>query len=137
MASLIPMNSGMQLGVRNGYLSLPERFRTLIRLFSTVQLDVIWKLCLAPGAERALSVALRGQGVSCSEVVDAIAKTQLDGRFERFKAEVAEQKRTLHMNVRCADGYPESKTNCDRAARELSAQAIKLETAGMVLGRYR
>ncbi len=124
-------------GVRNGYLSLPDRFRTLIRLFSAVQLDVIWKLCLAPNADRALATALRGQGVSCAEVVDTMATTQRDGRFAQFKAEVAEQKATLRMNVRCADGYPETKPNCDRAAKELSAQAVLLETAGTVLGRYR
>ena len=124
-------------GVRNGYLSLPDRFRTLIRLFSAVQLDVIWKLCLAPAAERALALALRGQGVSCAEVTEVIANTQRAGTFAQFKAEVAEQKETLRMNVRCADGFPETKPNCDRAARDLSAQAVRLETAGSVLGRYR
>ena len=35
------------------------------------------------------------------------------------------------------NGCPESKQNCDRAARELSAQAILLDTAGTVLARYR
>lgn len=124
-------------GVRNGYLSLPERFRTLIRLFSAVQLDVIWKLCLAPSADRALAVALRGQGVSCPEVIEVIGNTQRAGTFARFKAEVTEQKKTLRMSVRCADGFPETKPNCDRAARDLSAQAVRLETAGSVLGRYR
>ena len=124
-------------GVRNGYLSLPDRFRTLIRLFAAVQLDVIWKLCLAPSADRALAIALRGQGVACAEVIDVIADTQRNGTFSQFKAEVAKQKETLRMNVRCADGYPETKPNCDRAARELSAQAVRLETAGAVLGRYR
>ena len=124
-------------GVRNGYVSLPDRFRTLIRLFAAVQLDVIWKLCLAPSADRALAQALRGQGVACPEVIEVIADTQRKGTFSRFKAEVAQQKETLRMNVRCADGYPESKPNCDRAARELSAQAVRLETAGAVLGRYR
>lgn len=124
-------------GVRNGYLSLPERFRTLMRLFPAIQLDVIWKLCLAPDATRALSIALRGQGVSCAEVVEGIAETQKSGAFERYKAEVSQQNATLRLTVRCADGYPESKENCDRAARELSAQAISLDTAGAVLGRYR
>ena len=100
-------------------------------------IDVIWKLCLAPDATRALSIALRGQGVSCSEVVEGIAETQKSGAFERYKAEVAQQNATLRLTVRCADGYPESKQNCDRAARELSAQAISLDTAGAVLGRYR
>jgi len=35
------------------------------------------------------------------------------------------------------NGCPESEQNCDRAARELSAQAILLDTAGTVLARYR
>lgn len=124
-------------GVRNGYVSLPERFRTLMRLFPAVQLDVIWKLCLAPDPDRALALALRGQGVTCAEVLDGIAKAQSAGSFDRFKAEVREEKETLRLNVRCADGYPESKPDCDRAARELSAQAVTLETAATVLARYR
>jgi hypothetical protein len=124
-------------GVRNGYLSLPQRFRTVMRLFPAVQLDLIWKLCLAPSADRALAIALRGQGVACAEVIDGIAATQRSGAFGKYKAEVTRQKATLRMTVRCADGYPESKQNCDRAARELGAQAISLDTAGTVLARYR
>ena len=124
-------------GVRNGYLSLPERFRTVIRLFPAVQLDLIWKLCLAPAADRALAIALRGQGVACGEVIEGIAEAQRSGAFVNYKAEVAGQKATLRMTVRCADFYPESKQNCDRAALELGAQAISLETAGTVLARYR
>ncbi len=124
-------------GVRNGSLSLPQRFRTLMRLFPAVQLDLIWKLCLAPSADRALAIALRGQGVACAEVIEGIAEAQRSGAFVNYKAEVARQKATLRMSVRCADGYPESKQNCDRAARELGAQAITLDTAGAVLARYR
>ncbi len=124
-------------GVRNGYLSLPERFRTIVRLFPAVQLDLIWKLCLAPSADRALAIALRGQGVDCAEVIEGIAESQRSGTFANYKAEVTQQKATLRMSVRCADGYPESKQNCDQAARELSAQAISLDTAGTVLARYR
>lgn len=124
-------------GVRNGYISLPERFRTVMRLFPAVQLDVIWKLCLAPSPDQALAVALRGQGVACPDVIDGIAATQRGGSFVAYKAEVTQQKSILRMAVRCADGYPESKPNCDRAARELSAQAISLDTAGAVLARYR
>jgi hypothetical protein len=125
------------VGVRNGYLSLPERFRTLMRLFPAIQLDVIWKLCLAPEATRALSTALRGQGVSCAEVIEGIGDTQKSGAFDNYKAEVARQNATLRMSVRCADGYPESKQNCDQAARDLGDKEISLETAGAVLDRYR
>jgi len=124
-------------GVRNGYLALPERSRTLMRLFPAVQLDVIWKLCLAPSPERALALALRGQGVSCPEVREGVAQMQRSGRFVKYKAEVAEQRAALRMTVRCAEGYPESKSDCDRSARTLSRQAVSLETAATVLARYR
>lgn len=124
-------------GVRNGYSSLPDRFQTLMRMFPAVQLDVIWKLCLAPSSDRALAIALRGQGVTCKEVLDGIAGTQRDGTFNRYKEEVAKQRETLRIAVRCADRYPESKETCDRAARALSAQAVTLETAATVLERYR
>ncbi len=124
-------------GVRNGYVSLPDRFQTLMRMFPAVQLDVIWKLCLAPSSDRALSIALRAQGVTCKEVLDGIAGMQRSGSFNRYKAEVAQQRETLRITVRCADRYPESKETCDRAARDLSAQAVALETAATVLERYR
>ncbi len=72
-------------GVVNGYLGLPDRFRTLLRMFPAVQLDVIWKLCLAPQADRALGIALRGQGVACPEVVDAIAQDAADEPLRRVQ----------------------------------------------------
>jgi len=124
-------------GVRNGYLSLPGRSRTMIRLFPAVQLDVIWKLCLAPGADRALAMALRGQGVACTDVIEVIAKAQRSGAFQRYKAEVTAEMAVLRLAVRCAEGYPESKQTCDGAARDLARQAIALDTAATVLGRYR
>src|SRR5690606_4114303 len=30
-------------GVVNGYLSMPDQYRTIMRMFPAVQLDVIWK----------------------------------------------------------------------------------------------
>ena len=124
-------------GVRNGYLSLPERVRTLIRLFPAVQLDVIWKLCLAPDADQALALALRGQGVSCAEVIDGMAAAQRRGTFNDYKREVARQKEVLRTVVRCADRYPEAREKCDEASRALSAQAVSMETAATILSRYR
>ncbi len=123
-------------GVRNGYLALPERFRTLMRLFPTIQLDVIWKLCLAPGADDALAMALRGQGVACPEVLGAMAAAQRDGRFDDFKEDVTEEKQVLAVSVRCADNYVMSKETCDRAASRMSKAAVSLETAATVLRRF-
>ncbi len=124
-------------GVVNGYLSLPNRFRTLMRMFPAVQLDVIWKLCLAPNADEALAFALRGQDVSCPQVLDGIATAQRTGKFNDYKSEVEGERSSLHMSVRCADGYVESKADCDAAAQRLSQAAISLRTASMVLGKYR
>ncbi|MEM6546678.1 MAG: hypothetical protein AAF713_02920 [Pseudomonadota bacterium] len=124
-------------GVRNGFLALPPRFRTVIRLFPAVQLDVIWKLCLAPDGDQALSLALRGQGVNCQEVIEGVANAQRSGSFEAYKAEVSEQRAVLLISVRCADGYRMSKTECDEAAQHVSQAAISLQTAATVLGRYR
>lgn len=125
------------VGVVNGYLGLPERFRPLMRMFPAVQLDVIWKLCLAPSADRALASALRGQGVACPEVLQTIATTQRTGQFNSYKAEVEDERTTLRMVVRCADGYVESKQACDTASQRLSKAAVSLRTAAGVLSRYR
>lgn len=125
------------VGVRNGYLSLPDRFRTLMRLFPAVQLDVIWKLCLAPGGDDALALALRGQGLDCAEVIDGIATSQREGRFADYKAEVEAERRTLQTSVRCGDGYTESKQACDAASRKVAEAAVSLRTAKMVLDTYR
>lgn len=124
-------------GVVNGYLALPDRFRTLMRMFPAVQLDVIWKLCLAPDGQRALGIALRGQDVACPEVVDTIAEVQRKNRFDEYKAEVNQDRESLQTSIKCADGYVASRATCDAAAKRLAEAAVSLRTAGMVLSKYR
>lgn len=124
-------------GVVNGYLSLAPRFRTLMRLFPAVQLDVIWKLCLAPRADAALAMALDGQGVNCDAVVGGIAAAQATGRFNAYKREVAEAREALRTQVRCADGYIMPRGACEASARAIAEAAVRLETAASVLARYR
>lgn len=124
-------------GVVIGYLGIPERYRTMMRMFAAVQLDVIWKLCLASDGDRALATALRGQEVACAEVVDTISNLQRSGRFDRYKGEVDEQRKALQTSIRCADGYRLGKATCDAAARRLAEAATSLETAGEVLRKYR
>ncbi|MEM6677455.1 MAG: hypothetical protein AAF675_06250 [Pseudomonadota bacterium] len=123
--------------VRDGYARLATRHRTLIRLFPAVQLDIIWKLCLAPDASSELGVATRGQGVNCADVREVIAMTQQDGRFGSYKAEVTAQGDVLRQAIRCGDNYVETKATCDQAAKEVSRMAVSLETAANVLDRYR
>lgn len=124
-------------GVVNGYLALPDRFRTLMRMFPAVQLDVIWKLCLAADGDRALGTALRGQDVACPEVVETIARVQRRNRFDDYKAEVDAEREALQSSIRCADGYVASRSTCDAAARRLAEAAVSLRTAGQVLSKYR
>lgn len=124
-------------GVANGYLGLPERFRTIMRMFPAVQLDVIWKLCLAPQAQQQLAVALRGQGVACPEVTDTIARLQRTNKFAAYKAEVEAERQALQQSVQCADGFVASRRTCDAASRRLAEAAVSLRTAGMVLSKYR
>ena len=125
------------VGVTNGYLSLPDRVRTLMRFFPAVQLDVIFKLCLAPQPNQALATALRGQGVACPQVVQAMAQAQRSGGFETYKTQVRGELEQLLDSVRCAEGYRESRTTCDRAARQLSQAAVSLRTAAHVLAQLR
>jgi hypothetical protein len=124
-------------GVVNGYLGMPDKFRTLLRMFPAVQLDVIWKLCLAPDPDRALGIALRGQDVDCDEVVGTIATLQRSNRFDDYKADVEAERQALQTSVQCADGYVASRKACDAAAKRLAEAAVSMRTAGMVLSRYR
>ncbi len=124
-------------GVLAGYLALPPRSRTMIRLFPAVQLDVIWKLCLAPRSDRALALALKGQGVNCAEVVSGLAEVQSAGRFDAYKREVAEERDALIVSVRCGEGYVMRRADCRAAAERMARQALSLETAASVLARHR
>lgn len=124
-------------GVVTGYEALPQKFRTLMRMFPLVQLDVIWKLCLAPDAGQAQAVALRGQGLTCDQVNAQFAAMQRDGRFDRFKDDADAERGRFVVTVRCADAYPMTKQQCDEAARYLATAAVSMETAATALSRYR
>ncbi len=124
-------------GVMNGFLCLPERARTLMRFFPAIKLDVVWKICLAPDNNAALSLALRGTGLDCKTVIPAIAGIQRRGQFDRYKKEVAAERRVLTMAMRCGEGYPETKQNCEQAARGMQQAALSLRSPSDVLRNYR
>ncbi len=123
-------------GVVHGYLALPQRTRTLMRLFPAVQLDVIWKLCLAPRADRPLALALEGQGVACGEVVAGLAQIQASGRFDAYKAEVAAARDAFLTAVQCGEGYRMRREDCVASAEGIAEAALRLETAATVLRRH-
>lgn len=124
-------------GVARGYRALPERHRTLIRLFPAVQLDLIWKLCLAPDPGGALGTALRGQDVTCAEVTEGMKSAQRKGRYRAYRDEVAGAVAPLRRAVRCADGYVLPEDTCAQAADAVAAAATALATPGRILARYR
>lgn len=124
-------------GVVAGYEALPQKFRTVMRMFPLVQLDVIRRLCLAPGGGRAQAVALRGQGLACGEVTALFAAMQGDGRLERFRADLVAEREILSLTVLCADFYTVDRAQCDDASRLLAERAVSMETAATALRRYR
>lgn len=123
--------------VERGYRALAVRHRTVIRLFPAVQLDLIWKLCLAPGADRALGMALRGVGIGCAEVRAGLAEAQSAGRYPAYREEVAAAAERLVTALRCARAEPLDPELCDRSARETAETATALETPASILARYR
>ena len=122
--------------VATGYLGLPPRHRTLIALFPAVQLDVLWRLCLAPAADRALAIALRSADLGCEPVRGGMARTQAEGTYREFRREVAGDLADLRRSVRCADNYVMPEGECDAAARRIAEAAASLESPASVLGRY-
>ena len=119
------------------YEALEPRHRTVIRLFALVQADLLWKLCQSPQRGAGLAEALRGQGVVCADVVNAVAAAQAGGAFDRFKADVAQERALLVATLDCGDKYVAHGPGCADAARETARRAVSMETAATVLRRYR
>jgi len=119
------------------YEALEPRHRTVIRLFALVQADLLWKLCQSPQRGAGLAEALRGQGVVCADVVNAVAAAQAGGAFDRFKANVAQERALLVATLDCGDKYVAHGPGCADAARETARRAVSMETAATVLRRYR
>lgn len=123
--------------VADGYLALAERFRTLMRLFPAVQLDVTWRLCNAPQGDRAVAKALRGDALDCRAIDGGLYSAQTRGTYAAFRDRVARETEILAAQVRCADGYVMERATCAEAARQVAKAAAALETTAAVLARYR
>jgi len=124
-------------GVGRGYISVLPRYRSVIALFPALQTDIIWKLCSQPsGGVPGLGEALRGQGVSCSEVLGAIAGAQANGRYPAYRREVAEQRKLAHEQISCARRIG-TRERCEEVAQLVSKLAVSMENAATVVARYR
>lgn len=125
------------LGAAYAYDALEPRMRTIIRLFPVVQADVLGKLCRSPERTAGLAEALRGQGITCQDVVNTMRAMQTGPAFDRFKRDVAAERRQLMTAISCADDLRRQRPECQRAAAETARRAVSMETAATVLARYR
>lgn len=123
----------VEVGV--GYASLEDRWKTLIRFYTQVHTDVLWKLCRAERTPPGLVEALEGQNVTCNDVIGKIARMQSGDQFSRYKADVAEVKARLVDAVKCARGQL-LKRECVRVNAWTNRAAVSLDTAATVLAKY-
>ncbi|MGB0506241.1 MAG: hypothetical protein ACPGGK_08595 [Pikeienuella sp.] len=124
-------------GVGYGLEMVRPRYRTLIRLHSVVQTDILWKLCRAETAPIALAEALRGQGVNCQDVLQKIGGLLSNPvAFEQFKSDVSVQRAALKEAIRCSIEYRRNDPTCKRSGALVARMAVSMETVNSVLNRY-
>lgn len=120
-----------------GYEMVRGRYRTLIRLHAVVQSDILWKMCQAQTAPAAMADALRGQGVTCQDVLASVGAMLRDGgAFTRFKADSEAQKAQLVEAIRCSIDYRRNDPECKASGARVAAAAVSMETVRGVLARY-
>lgn len=123
-----------------GYEMVRGRYRTLIRLHPVVQADILWKLCRGDASPAALAEALRGQGVSCDDVLAAFGRMLRPGGsiepFNAFRRDAEAQKAALVEAIHCSLDYRRNAPECRRAGARVAVAATALETVKTVLARY-
>lgn len=125
--------------VGHGYGMVRGRYRTLIRMHAVVQADILWKMCRASAAPAALGDALRGQGVSCADVLSTFGTMVSEGGADAFNAyqqDVEVQKAALVEAIRCSIDYRRNDPACKRAGARVAKAAVSLVTVKTVLDRY-
>lgn len=126
--------------VAYGYGMVRGRYRTLIRMHPVVMTDILWKLCRANNASSALADALRGQEVTCNDVLRAFGRMVRPGAsiepFNRFRKDVEAQKAALVEAIVCSVDYRRNSPTCKRAGARVAKAAVSLETVKSVLARY-
>ncbi|MEO1328584.1 MAG: hypothetical protein AAFW46_02895 [Pseudomonadota bacterium] len=121
--------------VGDGYTALEDKWRTLIRLYAEVHTDILWKLCQARTTPPGLVEALEGQNVTCQEVLAKLDQIQSEGKFSKYKADLAQQKTRLVDAVKCARGQL-LKRECLKVNAWTNRAALSLDSAKTVLARY-
>ena len=124
-------------GVARGYDNIGPRYQTMLRLFPLVHADVLWKLCQSSARPAALAEALRGQGATCESITRDVEGTLTNGRFEKFKSDVARDKAELMAAVQCSRNYIVKESVCGPASKRMAQAAVEMQTIASALSRYR
>lgn len=125
--------------VAEGYGAARDKYRALIELFPGVQADILWKLCQAPVASpaaTAVAQGLRGQNVTCDEVLRAFEAGRANGRFNEFKRRVESESGDLVNAIKCARGMGRA-AECRSVARRTSDYATSMDTVASVIRALR
>lgn len=125
------------LSVALAYEGLEPRYRTVVKLFPVVQADLLWKLCASPERTPGIAEALRGQGLSCTDVNNAFRAMQAGPAWDRFKKAVAPEAAQLMLALGCAEDHRRNDPACRKAAQETAKRALSMDTAATVLARFR
>lgn len=118
------------------YASLTDQSRTLIKIYSVVHTDLLWKLCQARTTPPGLAEALEGQAIDCPTLLGRMADIQQRGIFGQYKNALAPERSALLDALRCATGALRPRELCVEISRGTSQRALSLETAASIIERY-
>lgn len=118
------------------YASMTPQSRTLIKLYSAVHTDILWKLCQARTTPEGLSEALDGQSIDCPTLLSTMADIQRRGVFASYKSDLAPERAALLDAMRCATGTLRPRDLCIEISKGTSQRALSLDTAATIIERY-
>jgi hypothetical protein len=94
-------------------------------------------MCQAQTAPAAMADALRGQGVTCQDVLASVGRMLQTGQaFTEFKADTEAQKAQLVEAIRCSIDYRRNDPECKASGARVASAAVSMETVRGVLARY-
>lgn len=121
--------------VSHGFAIIPSNHRALLRFYPHVQTDILWKLCKAGGLSPQRQRTIKGQGVGCPDIIEAVDAMQQYGSFSRYKKTVAIEKEEFRMAVGCGQGMLQSST-CKKIAKGTAQRALELKNVRSILNGY-
>lgn len=114
------------------YDKIDDKYRVIMRTFPVVHGDILWKLCKATVPTRQLGEALRGQGMTCTQLDARLKASQSTGGFTRFKQRLATERADALLAVECARGIHTAQI-CADAAQRTQRAATSMDTLASIL----